>query len=65
MYIFPFIFFLSSFFFVSTDVRSARKDGMDALKKAKSAVSEDITRRLSKEVRIYSICLWLKKERAT
>jgi ribosome recycling factor len=32
------------------DVRQIRKDGMDVLKKAKSAVSEDDTRRFSKEI---------------
>ena len=32
------------------DIRNVRKDGMDLLKKAKSAVSEDVTRKLSKDI---------------
>lgn len=32
------------------DVRNVRKDGMDTLKKAKNAVSEDFTRKLGKDI---------------
>jgi len=32
------------------DVRNVRKDGMDVIKKAKGSVSEDVTRKLSKDI---------------